>query len=210
MMGCVFFRSEGIKVFVVILLGDLLGDLLLLVALKSLVLIRVSLLDIGVSHGLFVVVFTKERKKRSVKKRKEKERKKKRRERANLDGVVVGVNAEGDTLVEGLSGLLARVDVSSLLGLEETTSVVDGGVDDTVADGLGHDEGGVLNALEVQLRADVREVDARVREVDLPQSSLDDVAAQTVIKEKGKGKEESVLMKKENGKKKKREGRTVG
>lgn len=31
----------------------------------------------------------------------------------------------------------------------------------------------------MQLRADVGEVDARVREVDLPQTSLDDVAAQT-------------------------------
>ena len=59
-----------------------------------------------------------------------------------------------------------------------TLLVVDGGVDDVVADRLGHYILGVLRAVQLQFLRDVSQRDPRVRQVDHTHARLDDVVPQ--------------------------------
>lgn len=55
----------------------------------------------------------------------------------HLDRHVVNVQAEGDALVEGQLGLSGGIDVNHLLGLDVPLLMVDAGLNDAIADGLG-------------------------------------------------------------------------
>ena len=85
---------------------------------------------------------------------------------------------ELDPGVERDLRLARRVHVAHLATLHEALLVVDHGVNDAVANGLGDDVLGVLLRVEVELGRDVAERDATVREGDGAQGCLDDVVAQ--------------------------------
>jgi hypothetical protein len=57
--------------------------------------------------------------------------------------------------MENVLWLVSRVDISLDEGLDELFVVVDGGIDDTVTDGLCHDLLSFLNAFKAQLGGDV-------------------------------------------------------
>lgn len=101
------------------------------------------------------------------------------RETHGLNGLVVQVKAEADALVECNLGLVRRVDIDDLLALHEAAVVVEGRINNTVADRLGHDELGVLLAVETESDANVTQGDLGVRQADHADTRLDDVVAQT-------------------------------
>jgi hypothetical protein len=66
--------------------------------------------------------------------------------------------------------LLRAVHVNALTALDETACVVDGGVDASVPDGLGHDALRILRAGQVQLGGHLGQGDAGVGQVDAAQA----------------------------------------
>ena len=94
------------------------------------------------------------------------------------DALVVEAEAGADALVEGLCGLAGGVDVAGAARLHVALFVVDAGVDDAVADGLGDHVLGALLAVDAEADADVAEGDARVGEREHAHARADDVLAQ--------------------------------
>ena len=58
--------------------------------------------------------------------------------------------------------------------------VINGGIDDSISDGLGNDALGVLDGLESEFLSDVVEGDFGVGEVDLFEAEFDDVVTKAV------------------------------
>jgi len=67
----------------------------------------------------------------------------------------VQVHAELDTLVKNVLGVVGGVDIEELIGGHVLELVAEGGVDDTVADGLGNDLLSLAIILQAQLLLDV-------------------------------------------------------
>ena len=73
----------------------------------------------------------------------------------SLNGIVAGLHAELDSLVQNLLRLIRCVDISLGKRLDVLLVMVDSSIDDAVTDGLGDDLLGLLNTFEAKLSSDV-------------------------------------------------------
>ena len=74
-----------------------------------------------------------------------------------LHSIVASLHAELDALVQNRLWLVRSVHIDLRQRLDVLLIVIDGGIDDTVANGLGYNLLSLLNALEAQLLSDVGE-----------------------------------------------------
>ena len=93
--------------------------------------------------------------------------------------MIVEIQTPLNPLVEGLLRLPGAVHVAGVLGLHDAVLVVQLRLDNSVPDGLGHDELCVLGAVQLQLPADVGEGDLAVCQGDGLHDSLDDVVVES-------------------------------
>jgi hypothetical protein len=81
--------------------------------------------------------------------------------------------------MENVLWLVGRVNVDKLLGSKVAVFMVDRGIDHAISNGFGNNELGIDLAVQVKLGTDVSKANARVRQVDLAQAGLDNVAAKS-------------------------------
>lgn len=87
------------------------------------------------------------------------------------------LKAKGDSLVEGQLRLFRAVNVDALLALHELAVVIEPRLNDTIANRFGDNEFRIFGRIEHQLGCDIRQRDARIRQRNRSNSSLDDVVA---------------------------------
>jgi hypothetical protein len=102
-----------------------------------------------------------------------------------LNSLISQFCAKRQSIIERSLWLLSLVDVPLDFTDHASSGRIDGSVDDVILDCLGHDIFGVLFRLQMKLNADIPEWDARVRQGDGTQSSLDDEMAETEDEEVG-------------------------
>eukprot|EP00760_Papus_ankaliazontas_P019252 PhM_4_TR17978/c0_g1_i1/m.20448 len=94
--------------------------------------------------------------------------------------VVVGHVAEGDALLERKHRLRRGIDVGHLTADDPLVLVVNVGIDDTIANGLGDNVFCVLRSVHAQLAAEISETDAGVALAHAAEGHLDDVVSDAV------------------------------
>lgn len=84
------------------------------------------------------------------------------------------VHAVLDALVEDVLRVVGSVNILELQGLHPLVLVIESSINDPISDGFSDDLLSLLDALEGQLVHDVRDRNARVRDVYLLQAKLND------------------------------------